>query len=173
MVVRVQIVSPKKISLVGGLLVIWPGPIQAHDIYTDLLTGSGLCRCHDGDCRPVPYRLTSKGVQMFVDEQWLDIPGNSLQYRTLSGDRGETGGAHWCGLRDAMRYFTRCAILPPQSAATHYGAPPTQSLPRSSLFPPKQGSDQASTCWDRLTINLNLSWFGDNLGFGGSFDLSF
>jgi hypothetical protein len=118
-VVRVQIMSPKPISLVGGLLVIWPGPIQAHDIYTDLLTRSGLPCCHDGDCRPVPYRLTHKGVQMFVDEQWLDIPRGSIQYRTLAGDRGETAGAHWCGLRDAMGYFTRCAILPPQSAAAH------------------------------------------------------
>ncbi|MBM6583654.1 hypothetical protein ILT44_25980 [Microvirga sp. BT689] len=109
--------SPKQISLVGGLLVMGLEPIQAHDIYTDLLTRSGLPCCHDGDCRPVPYRLTLKRVQMFVDEQWLDIPRGSIQYRTLAGDRGETGGSHWCGLRDAMGYFTRCAILPPQSAA--------------------------------------------------------
>ena len=65
-VIRVQIMSPKQIALVGGLLVIWPGPIQAHDIYTDLLTPSGLPCCHDGDCRPVPYRLTPKGVQMLL-----------------------------------------------------------------------------------------------------------
>ena len=117
--VRVRIMSPKQIFLVGGLLVIGPRPIQAHDIYTDLLTRSGLPCCHDGDCRPVPYRQTFKGVQMFVDEQWLDIPRSSIQYRSLAGDRGETGGAHWCGLRDAMGYFTRCAILPPQSAAIH------------------------------------------------------
>src|SRR3954470_5118304 len=71
LVFRVRIMSPKQMSLVGSLLVIWPGPIQAHDIYTELLTPSGLPCCHDGDCRPVPYRLTSKGVQMFVDEQWL------------------------------------------------------------------------------------------------------
>ncbi len=116
---RVPIMSPKQIALVGGLLVIWPGPIRAHDIYKDLLTRSGLPCCHDGDCRPVPYRLTPKGVQMFVDGQWLDIPRGSIQYRTLAGDRGETGGGHWCGLRDALGYFTRCAILPPQSAAIH------------------------------------------------------
>jgi hypothetical protein len=116
-IVRVQIMSPKQISLVSGLLVIWPGPIQAHDIYKDLLTRSGLPCCHEGDCRPVPYRLTPKGVQMFVDGQWLDIVRSSIQYRTLAGDRGETGGSHWCGLRDALGYFTRCAILPPQSAA--------------------------------------------------------
>jgi hypothetical protein len=54
-----------------------------------------------------------------------------------------------------------------------HGAPSTQSLPRSAFFPSKQGSDQASTCWGRLTINLNLSWFEDELGFGCSFDLSF
>ncbi len=94
--------SPKQISLVGGLLVIWPWRIQAHDIYKDLLTRSGLPCCHNGDCRPVPYRLTPKGVQMFVDEQWLDIRRSSIQYRILVGDRGETGGGHWCGLRDAL-----------------------------------------------------------------------
>ena len=117
--VRVRIMSPKPILLVSSLLVMWPGLIQAHDIYTDLLTRSGLPCCHEGDCRPVPYRLTLKGVQMFVDEQWLDIPRSSIQYRILAGDRGQTGGGHWCGLRDAIGYFTRCAILPPQSAATH------------------------------------------------------
>ena len=111
--------SPGQISLISSLLVIWPGSIQAHDIYTGLLTPSGLPCCHDGDCHPVPYRLTPRGVQMFVDEQWLDIPRGSIQYRLLPGDRGETGGAHWCGLRDALGYFTRCAILPPQSAAIH------------------------------------------------------
>src|SRR5215212_7738235 len=111
--------SPKQISLVGGFLVLWLGPIQAHDIYTDLLTRSGLPCCHDGDCRPVPYRLTPKEVQMFVDEQWLDIPRGIIQYRTFAGDRGETGGVHWCRLQDAMGYFTRRAILPPQSVAAH------------------------------------------------------
>jgi len=118
-VVRVQIMSPKQFSLVSGLLVIWPGPIQAHDIYKDLLTRSGLPCCHEGDCRPVPYRLAPKGLQMFVDGQWLYIARGSIQYRTLAGDHGGTGGSHWCGLRDAIGYFTRCAILPPHSAATH------------------------------------------------------
>ena len=114
--------SPKQISLVSSLLVMWPGLLQAHDIYTDLFTRSGLPCCHEGDCRPVPYRLAPRGAQMFVDGQWLDIPRGSIQYRTLAGDRGETGGGHWCGLRDAMGYFTRCAILPPQSAAIYENA---------------------------------------------------
>ena len=94
--VRVQIMSPKQFSLISGLLVIWPGPIQAHDIYKDLLTRSGLPCCHEGDCRPVPYCLAPKGVQMFVDEQWLDIPRSSINtapLRVTVAKQGELIGA--------------------------------------------------------------------------------
>lgn len=31
---------------------------------------------------------------MLVDEQWLDVPRSSIQYRTLAADRGETGVVH-------------------------------------------------------------------------------
>jgi hypothetical protein len=37
------------------------------------------------------------GVQMYVDDDWFDVPDGSIQYRTLPGDTGETRGGHWCG----------------------------------------------------------------------------
>ena len=61
---------------------------------------------------------------MFVDQRWIDVPDHTIQYRALRGDRGETGGGHWCGFsmtpssEDDLEsvYTTRCAILPPQAA---------------------------------------------------------
>jgi hypothetical protein len=100
----------------------WPGPIQAHDIYMGLLSTTGLPCCNNTDCRPAHFRVTHGGVQMFIDEQWIEIAHNKVQYRALAGDRGETGGGHWCGSLHPRGYFTRCAILPPRSAsATHLG----------------------------------------------------
>ena len=58
---------------------------------------------------------------MFVLGAWIIVPRNKIQYRALTGDTGETGGGHWCGIiydRVIGRvYLTVCAILPPESAA--------------------------------------------------------
>ena len=59
-VVRVGVMSPKWLSFVG-LLAIWPGPIQAHDIYKHLVNEMGDSCCDATDCRPVPYRLRAIG----------------------------------------------------------------------------------------------------------------
>jgi hypothetical protein len=60
-------------------------------------------------------------VQMFVYGQWLVIPHDKIQYRSIEGDTGETAGGHWCGNghqgRGYVSYVTRCAILPPQAAS--------------------------------------------------------
>jgi len=80
--------------LVAGL----PLPIQAHDIYSQLRDEGGASCCDDRDCRPAHYRLTASGVQMFVDQQWINVPKERTQYRALPGDMGETYGGHWCGL---------------------------------------------------------------------------
>jgi len=111
-------------------IVALPLPVPAHDIYADLTDENGQNCCDDRDCRPALYRLTSAGLQMFVDRRWIDVPRHKIQYRALPGDTGETFGGHWCGsayepdfstLKDL--YVTKCAILPPQSASAHVDPP--------------------------------------------------
>ena len=63
-----------------------PLPIQAHDIYSHLRDEGGGSCCDDRDCRPAVYRLTASGVQMFVDQQWINVPNERIQYRALLGD---------------------------------------------------------------------------------------
>ncbi|MBL0407227.1 hypothetical protein JKG68_25180 [Microvirga aerilata] len=59
-----------------------------------------------------------------MDQQWIDVPNDRIQYRALPGDRGEAGGGQWCGSANELDlsnpegvYVTRCAILPPQAAS--------------------------------------------------------
>ncbi|WP_162820635.1 hypothetical protein [Microvirga calopogonii] len=102
-----------------------PLPIQAHDIYSHLRDEEGASCCDDRDCRPALYRFTARGVQMFVDQQWINVPNERIQYRALLGDAGETYGGHWCGSlyqsddsqQDAILHLTKCAILPPHAAS--------------------------------------------------------
>jgi hypothetical protein len=49
-------------------------PTDAHDIYSHLKDRWGNSCCDDKDCRPVPYRVTPTGVQMFVDGEWIAVP---------------------------------------------------------------------------------------------------
>jgi hypothetical protein len=65
---------------------------------------------------------------MLLDDEWVRVPNNVIQYRTLHGDTGETRGGHWCGVTNFRGYellpnhpatylsriFTRCVILPPE-----------------------------------------------------------
>jgi hypothetical protein len=114
--------------LVLGGLALSPVPVTAHDIYSGLRSNYGTTCCDDSDCRPAQYRVMKAGVQMRVDQKWVFVPPSAIQYRILSGDRGDTAGGHWCGRRahdvellndaSADGYFTFCAILPPNSAAT-------------------------------------------------------
>ena len=101
-----------------------PLPIQAHDIYSHLRDEGGGSCCDNKDCRPALYRFTGHGVQMFVDQQWIAVPNERIQYRALLGDMGETYGGHWCGSfyqpdfgSRSILYMTKCAILPPQAAS--------------------------------------------------------
>ena len=115
----------KSALLVAVLIINLPSPLQAHDIYSDLVDAAGKSCCDDRDCRPVPYRMTAGRVKMLVDERWIDVPEDTIQYRALPDDAGETGGGHWCGFAltplnvDDVEpvYTTRCAILPPQAAS--------------------------------------------------------
>jgi hypothetical protein len=106
---------------------------EGHDIYSGLMDrlGESSC-CNERDCRPAHYRVTSAGVEMLLDDEWVGVPNNVIQYRSLDGDTGETGGGHWCGVTNwnqvpgfeyppilndpglhLSRFSTRCAILPP------------------------------------------------------------
>jgi hypothetical protein len=114
------------LSCLSSILAIWPGSIQAHDIYSHLVDRFGASCCNEMDCQPALYRMTAYGVQMLIAERWIDIPNDVIQYQVLPGDTGRTYGGHWCGseLLDLNArttvYLTRCAILPPQAAsATH------------------------------------------------------
>jgi hypothetical protein len=114
-------------ALVSAVLIIsLPLPTHAHDIYSHLRDERGESCCDDQDCRPALYRLTAWGVQMYVDQQWINVPNERIQYRALPGDCGETRGGHWCGSANEPDlsnpeglYVTKCAILPPQSASAH------------------------------------------------------
>jgi hypothetical protein len=112
-------------ALTSAVLIISvPLPTSAHDIYSHLRDERGESCCDDQDCRPALYRLTARGVQMYVDQQWINVPNERIQYRALPGDGGETGGGHWCGSGNEPDlsnpeglYVTKCAILPPQAAS--------------------------------------------------------
>jgi hypothetical protein len=121
-----------KLTLASAVLVVSLSlQVQAHDLYSQTVDEWGERCCDDKDCRPAFYRLTSSGVLMLVDGQWIEVPSDKIQYLALPGDTGETAGGHWCGLAvepdvSTTRFLlmTRCAILPPQSAsAQHHHAP--------------------------------------------------
>jgi hypothetical protein len=117
--------SPSWLALIG-LLALTPGPIQAHDIYSHLVDASGRSCCDDRDCRPAHYRRRAPGVEMFIHGHWVPVPADTIQYRALPGDTGETSGGHWCGTDDPTLGDTvilRCAILPPNSAAVAGAVP--------------------------------------------------
>ena len=105
------------------LAAIAPARVSAHDIYHGLTSNLGKDCCDNSDCRPAHYRITPAGVQMLVDQVWIQVPRAAIQHRLLSGDSGKTSGGHWCGRRandiDALNdpsvegYFTFCAFLPP------------------------------------------------------------
>ena len=99
-----------------ALLVSWSVPLQAHDIYTGLTNRDGESCCNNLDCRPAPYRITPTGVEMFVYGEWTAVPDDTIQYRVLPDDTGETAGGHWCGLITRRGTRTICTILPPNSA---------------------------------------------------------
>jgi hypothetical protein len=113
------------------ILILAAARAEGHDIYSGLKDHLGETSCCDEtDCHPAHYRITSAGVDMLVDNEWVRVPNNIIQYRSLDGDTGKTRGGHWCGVTNwkerfdypphpnhpglhLSRYSTRCAILPP------------------------------------------------------------
>jgi hypothetical protein len=94
-----------------------PWPIQAHDIYGKLMGPHGESCCHGVDCRPARWRIVNGGVEMYVNDEWISIHDEAIQYRTLEGDDGKTNGGHWCGAPlEQNEFVTFCAVLPPRSS---------------------------------------------------------
>ena len=109
--------SLRTLPLLAAVLAIWPGPVEAHDIYTHLKSRSGQSCCDGTDCRPVPYWVTASGVEMRVGETRIVVPRETVQHRALDGDTGETNGGHWYGERYESSFITYCAFLPPNLAS--------------------------------------------------------
>jgi hypothetical protein len=114
------------------LLIVFEPPAEAHDIYSQLKDRWGNSCCDEKDCRPAHYRVTPAGVQMLVDGGWIAVPDDTIQYRALLGDTGETAGGHWCGVirsghGDRVIYSTHCVILPPNPTAI--GEDPIRPVP--------------------------------------------
>src|SRR5262249_14858424 len=113
------------------ILILAAACAEGHDIYSGLMDRLGESSCCDNrDCRPAHYRITSGGVEMLLDDEWVRVPNKVIQYRSPDGDTGETRGGHWCGdtywtpvpgfeypephpALHLSRFNTRCAILPP------------------------------------------------------------
>jgi hypothetical protein len=119
-----------------AILILAVACAEGHDIYSGLKDHLGAASCCDErDCRPAHYRITPAGVEMLLYDEWVRVPDSVVQYRSLDGDTGETGGGHWCGVTNwkqqdqvpafeypphshhpglhLSRFSTRCAILPP------------------------------------------------------------
>jgi hypothetical protein len=106
------------------IVLLWPTAVGAHDLYGHLVDENGASCCSDRDCTPAQFRAKPDGVWMFVQGRWIPVPSNKIQYRTLLGDDGQTGGGHWCGWAldptgptGDSRAHTICAVLPPTFAA--------------------------------------------------------
>src|SRR5262249_10275825 len=74
-----------------AILILPAACAEGHDIYSGLMDrlGESSC-CDDRDCRPAHYRITSAGVEMLLDDEWVRVPNDVIQYRNLDGDTGET-----------------------------------------------------------------------------------
>jgi hypothetical protein len=109
----------KTTTLCGMLvsLTLTPWPVQAHDIYGNLVGIHGESCCQGTDCRPAPWRIVNGSVEMYVNGKWISVHDEAIQYRTLDGDDGKTNGGHWCGVPLGSDIFvTFCAVLPPRSS---------------------------------------------------------
>ena len=107
-----------------SIVLLWSTAVCAHDFYGHLVDENGASCCSERDCTPAPFRAKPDGVWMFVQGRWIPVPNNKIQYRTLLGDDGQTGGGHWCGWAldptgptGDSRAHTICAVLPPTFAA--------------------------------------------------------
>lgn len=73
-----------------------------------MIPGTQRSCCNDRDCRPVPHRVTLKGVEVQANGHWFIPP----KHRTMTKVTPD-GGAHLCSVPnyDGSEYVF-CAILP-------------------------------------------------------------
>ena len=109
----------KLIYPVPVLIAALPDPLAAHDIYSHLTDANGASCCSDRDCRPAMFRVTRNAIRMFVAGRWIEVPADKIEYRSLPGDDGRTGGGRGCGWAldptgpaGDGRAHTICAVLP-------------------------------------------------------------
>jgi hypothetical protein len=86
------------------------GHAKHHDeLYKSLKQpGTGMSCCNNMDCRPVPHRITTTGVEFFVHGRWLLPPASKLiELPALDAT------SHWCGVNEhTQNPITFCAIVP-------------------------------------------------------------
>src|SRR5262249_28735 len=89
----------RTIMTIIAILILAAACAEGHDIYSGLMDhlGESSC-CDDRDCRPAHYRITSAGVEMLLDDEWVRVPNKVVQYRSLDGDTGATPPRHCCGV---------------------------------------------------------------------------
>ena len=67
------------------ILILAAARAEGHDIYTGLMDRSGETSCCDEtDCHPAHYRITSAGVDMLVDDEWVRVPNNIRAPRKIA-----------------------------------------------------------------------------------------
>jgi hypothetical protein len=93
---RLERLMHAKLALwLSFIVLLWSTAVGAHDIYGHLVDENGASCCSE-TARPHHFEQ-SLTVWMFVQGRWIPVPNNEIQYRTLLGDDGQTGGGHWCG----------------------------------------------------------------------------
>ena len=85
------------------------GHAKHHDqLYKSLKQpGTGMSCCNNQDCRPVPHRITTTGVEFFVHGRWLMPPARVVMEVDMTSE------SHWCGVAEGSASpITYCAIVP-------------------------------------------------------------
>ena len=94
----------RTVMMMIAMLILSVPCAEGHDIYSGLMDrlGESSC-CDERDCRPAHYRITSAGVEMLLDDEWVGVPNDVIQYRSLDGDTAkptaDTGAASRIGIR--------------------------------------------------------------------------
>jgi len=83
------------------------------EFYSHLrIPGTQTSCCNNQDCRPIKYRITTKGVLFYVNGTWFEPPKDRLIQMSTPD-----GGAHWCGIAfKGAPPHTYCAVIPPSAS---------------------------------------------------------
>jgi hypothetical protein len=138
-----------------AILILSAACAQGHDIYSGLKDHRGQSSCCDeSDCRPAHYRITSASIEMLLDGEWVRVPHDIIQYRSLDGDlakpAADIGAASRIGVGSSTRHIR---IIPD---CIHPGFTlVARSCHRDSFKREIQG-DRHSTDWRHLRATLHI-----------------